>query len=66
MHNCLSLVRLLGPDAGGWASHSIGEFLGKAADWGRVRYDRPAGARALANPWQRAAQILHAGKYEER
>lgn len=54
-----------GPGANGWENGTIGTFLDAAVTWGKASvkglpfYNKPE------NPWQRAAQILHAGKCYE-
>ena len=54
-----------GPGANGWENGSIESFLGAALAWGQSSknglefYEKPP------NPWKRAAQIIHAGKFYE-
>lgn len=54
-----------GSGASGWENGSIIAFLNAAAAWGESSknglefYEKPS------NPWKRAAQILHAGKFYE-
>lgn len=54
-----------GPGALGWENGSIGAFLEAAARWGEASRDGLPLQRKPENPWCRAAQILHAGKFYE-
>jgi len=54
-----------GPGANGWENGTIGTYLNAAAAWATASINGlPLMAKAK-NPWTRAAQILHAGKFYE-
>ncbi|TQV82234.1 DUF7660 family protein [Denitrobaculum tricleocarpae] len=50
--------------ANGWENVSAGDFLEAASAWARSTGGR-AENDADKNPWRRAAEILHAGKFYE-
>jgi len=60
-----ALAHLGGAGVNGWENGSIEAFLGAASAWaegsihGLEFYSKPE------NPWTRAAQIIHAGKFYE-
>lgn len=53
-----------GPGANGWENGSIGAFLEAASAWAQSTAGRDDSG-INKNPWRRAAQILHAGKFYE-
>jgi len=54
-----------GPDANGWENGSIVAFLDAASAWGQSSINGLEFYEKPINPWKRAAQILHAGKFYE-
>jgi hypothetical protein len=54
-----------GPGARGWENGSIGQFLDAAVAWGQATANGTAHYSVPQNPWQRAAQIICAGKLYE-
>ena len=53
-----------GATANGWENGSIGSFLDAASAWAGASSHHP-NHEVPENPWRRAAQILHAGKFYE-
>jgi hypothetical protein len=49
----------------GWENGTIGAFLDAAAGWGEASFNGQPLCEKPTNPWKRAAQILHAGKFYE-
>ena len=49
----------------GWENGNIGAFLDAAAAWGTATINGAELYKKPDNPWRRAAQILHAGKFYE-
>lgn len=49
----------------GWENGSIGTFLDAALAWGEASSEGTRFYQVPANPWHRAAHILHAGKFYE-
>ena len=54
-----------GPGANGWENGSIEAFLEAAVAWGEASKNGMSEYTPPSNPWKRAAQILHAGKFYE-
>jgi hypothetical protein len=54
-----------GAGANGWENGTIGAFLDGAATWGKASVNGLPFYKRPENPWQRAAQILYAGKCYE-
>ena len=56
-----------GPNATGWESATIGQFLEAAAAWAESSRDDldVVGYPPPANPWRRCADIIFAGKVYE-
>lgn len=54
-----------GPSPNGWKNGSIEAFLGAAAAWGESSINGLPLLPKSTNPWRRAADILHAGKFYE-
>ncbi len=53
-----------GPNRNGWENGTIDSFLDAASAWAQASTNLP-GYERPENPWRRAAQILHAGKFYE-
>ena len=55
-----------GPGANGWENGTIGTFLEAAHSWGEAWQVHNEGSNPQEdNPWRRAAEIVHAGKFYE-
>ena len=54
-----------GPSHNGWENGSIESFLGAAAAWAVSSINGLPLMEKTQNPWKRAAQIIHAGKFYE-
>ncbi|MDP9126387.1 MAG: hypothetical protein M3N82_17615 [Pseudomonadota bacterium] len=54
-----------GAGALGWENGTVGAVLDAAVRWGEASIDGLRFYKKPENPWQRAAQILHAGKFYE-
>ena len=54
-----------GTGPNGWENSSLTGFLESAHAWANVSINGFDGYRKPTNPWRRAAQILHAGKFYE-
>lgn len=54
-----------GAGALGWENGSIGAFLDAGYRWGIASIDGLKFYKKPENPWQRIAQVLHAGKFYE-
>ena len=52
-----------GPGANGWENGSIEAFIDAAHAWGSASVDGSDLNERPDNPWQRAARIIHAGKF---
>jgi hypothetical protein len=53
-----------GPGQLGWENATVNDVLGTAAAWGHVKL-LTGTPPFSANPWQRCAQIIYAGKFYE-
>lgn len=53
------------PGANGWENGTISAYLGAAIAWGTGSINGMPYYTKPSNPWKRAAQILHAGKFYE-
>jgi hypothetical protein len=53
------------PGALGWENGTIGAFLDAAVGWGNASINGLQFYEKPTNPWRRAAQILHSGKFYE-
>jgi hypothetical protein len=51
--------------ANGWENSTIGAFLESARAWGESTKDRENFYKLPFDPWNRAAQIIYAGKFYE-
>ena len=54
-----------GPGVNGWENGDIVSFLGAVVSWGETSINGLELYQKPSNPWKRAAQILHAGKFYE-
>ncbi len=54
-----------GAGANGWENGNIVSFLEAASAWGEASINGFELYKKPDNPWNRAAQILHAGKFYE-
>lgn len=54
-----------GPAARGWENSDLSSFLEAAASWAEATASGTSMYRPPSNPWQRAAQIVCAGKFYE-